>query len=180
MNMRRSLLMRAGLAALVLIAAAPTRADADVITGKLVDSACNMAMGKIDAVLAPDHLKCAIACAQKGGRLAVVTANGDVYVLTGALTQDNNAKLIPFVNQSVVLTGTLGVIQVVAGALLPAPSPPPPGKVDKRRPSGTEDGVVSKAIRKGDFREGDVPSGSELSIEVLSIDLAPAIKPVTP
>ena len=88
-------------------------------------------------MLAPDHLKCAIACAQKGGRLAVVTANGDdMRVDRRALTQDNNAKLIPFVNQSVVLTGTLGVIQVVAGALLPAPSPPPPGKVDKRRPSG--------------------------------------------
>jgi hypothetical protein len=178
--MRRSLLMRPVLAALVLIAAVPTRAAADVITGKLVDSACNMTMGKTDLVLAPDHLKCAIACAQKGGRLAVVTEKGEVYAVTGPLTQDNNARLMQFINQTVTLTGTLGVIQAAAGVL---PAPQPPGKVappDKRRPTGAEDGVVSKTTRTGDFREGDIATGPELSIELVSIDLVPVIKQIVP
>jgi hypothetical protein len=174
--MQRSLLMRAVLAVFVLSATVPATAAADTIIGQLVDSACNMTMGKTAAVLAPDHLKCAIACAQKGGRLAVVTATGEVYAVTGALTQSDNAKLIPFVNQTVVLTGTLGVIQAPV-----APAPPPPTKTDARRPTGTEDGVVAKTtVRTGDFREGDVRAGSELSIEVISIDLAPAIKAITP
>jgi hypothetical protein len=176
-DMRRSLLMRAALTAVVLSAAVPTRA-ADVIVGQLVDSACNMTMGKTELVLAPDHLKCAIACAQKGGRLAVVTEKGEVYAVTGPLTQENNAKLIPYVNQKVTLTGTLGVFKAVADIV-----PPPPGKVappDKRRPTGTEDGVVTKTVRKGDFREGDVSTGSEPSIEVLSIALVPAIRGIVP
>ena len=174
--MQRSLLMRAVLAATVLSAAAPATAAADTIIGQLVDNGCNMTMGKTAAVLAPDHLKCAIACAQKGGRLAVVTAKGDVYAVTGALTQSDNAKLVPFVNQTVVVTGTLGVIQAAT-----APAPPPPSKTAARRSAGTEDGVVAKTtFRTGDFREGDVPVGSELTIEAVSIDLAPAIKPVTP
>jgi hypothetical protein len=177
--MRRSLLIRGALAAVFLSAVAPTRAAADVIVGQLVDSACNMTMVKPELVLAPDHLKCAIACAQKGGRLAVVTEKGEVYAVTGPLTQDNNAKLIQFINQKVTLTGTLGVFKAVADIL---PAPPPPGKVvpDKRRPTGTEDGVVTKTVRTGDFREGDVPTGSELSIEVVSIDLVPVIKQIVP
>ena len=174
--MRRSLLMRGVLAALVFSATVPTTAAADVIVGQLVDSACNMTMGRTEAVLAPGHLKCAIACAQKGGRLAVVTAKGDVYAVTGPLTLDNNARLIPFINQMVALTGTLGVIEAVAEAL---PAPQEPGKAipEARRPTGNEDGVIAKTtVRKGDFREGDSSSGSELSMEVLSIELASVVK----
>jgi len=173
----RSLWIRGALAAVVLSAGVPAQAAADTIVGQLVDSACNMMMIKRELVLAPDHLKCAVACAQKGGRLAVLTDKGEVYVVTGALTQDDNAKLVRFINQNVVLTGTLGVIQPVS-AILPTTKV---ATTKPRRPSGTEDGVVSKTIRQGDFRDGDVTTGSELSIEVLTIDLVTTlIKPITP
>ena len=169
--MRRSLLIRGALACFPSRSRRPSAAG---VSSGLVDSGPTWTR-----LLAPDHLKCAIACAQKGGRLAVVTEKGEVYAVTGPLTQDNNAKLIQFINQKVTLTGTLGVFKAVADIL---PAPPPPGKVvpDKRRPTGTEDGVVTKTVRTGDFREGDVPTGSELSIEVVSIDLVPAIKQIVP
>ncbi len=157
----------------------PTGVGTDVVVGQLVDSECNMVMAKITAVVAPEHLKCAITCAQKGGRLAVVTSKGDVYRVIGVLTQNNNAKLIQFVNQNVTITGTIGTI---TASLQPATGTvdavvlQPSTRVDTRRPSGSEAGVVVKTtFRKGDFREGDVPASTELSIDAASIDLAPKI-----
>jgi hypothetical protein len=157
----------------------PTGTGTDVVVGQLVDSECNMVMAKITLVVAPEHLKCAITCAQKGGRLAVVTSKGDVYRVIGVLTQSNNAKLIQFVNQNVTITGTIGTI---TASLQPATGTvdavvlQPSTKVDTRRPSGSEAGVVVKTtFRKGDFREGDVPASTELSIDAASIDLAPKI-----
>jgi hypothetical protein len=157
----------------------PTGIGTDVVVGQLVDSECNMVMARITTVVAPEHLKCAITCAQKGGRLAVVTSKGDVYRVIGVLTQNNNAKLIQFVNQNVTITGTIGTI---TASLQPATGTvdavvlQPSTKVDTRRPSGSEAGVVVKTtFRKGDFREGDVPASTELSIDAGSIDLAPKI-----
>ena len=183
--MQRSMLMRGMLAVFVLSVTAPITAGQvaggtngtkptgtvpDVVVGQLVDSECNMVMATTAMVLAPEHLKCAIACAQKGGRLAVVTAKGEVYRVIGTLTQDNNAKLIQFVNQNVTVTGTIGTItaalQPATGVVDPVIQPPPPGPVkpDTRRPTGSEGGVVTKSTyRKGDFREGDVRASTELS-----------------
>jgi len=156
----------------------------DVVVGQLVDSACNMMMARTAAVLAPEHLKCAIVCAQKGGRLAVVTAMGEVYMVTGALTLDNNAKLIQFVNQNVTVTGTVSVIQaalqpadaVVVGTVDAVLQPPTRIiKGEPRRATGSEDGVVVKTtFRKGGFREGDVRASTELSIDAVDIALSKA------
>ena len=132
-------------------------------TGILVDSACYAALGK--GATGSDHAKCAIACAQKGNRLALVTANGTVYMLIGAFAQANNAKLIPMLNQTVVLTGPVAT-------RVPDNPLPPPVLNDGRRPTGTQDAIVTTPVRKGDFREGDVPNASETTIEVTSIQLA--------
>ena len=82
--------------------------------------------------------------------------------MTGALTQQNNATLIPLINQSVVLTGTVSTVSIQALLAVAAAG-------DGRRPTGTEGGVIRKSIiRLGDFREGDVKGGLELTIEAIS------------
>lgn len=132
-------------------------------TGVLVDSACYAALGK--AATGSDHAKCAIACAQKGNRLALVTTKGTVYMVIGVFAQANNAKFIAMLNQTVVLTGTVGT-------RVPDSPLPPPVLNDGRRPTGTQDAVVTTPVRKGDFHEGDIPNASETTIEVTSIQLA--------
>jgi hypothetical protein len=132
------------------------------ITGLLLDSACYLSRG---AKATADHAKCAIACAQKGGRLAVLTPGGAVYMVIGILTQDNNAQLIPFINRVVVLTGIVATrvqdINLTTSAVT----------FDDRRLTGSQDEVVSKiTVRQGDFREGDIP-GSELTIDAISAKL---------
>jgi len=174
--MRRSLLIRVILTAVVAGAAFPVATvvagqlppPPDVITGQLVDSACYRTLGA--AATAPEHAKCAMMCAQKGQRVALVTSTGGVYAITGLLAQANNALLVPLLNRVVVLTGVISLIQAAA---VPTPVPQPTAGTDARRPSGTG-GVVEKIeIRKGDFREGDVPNGLELSIEAIAAKLVP-------
>ncbi|HEV8345723.1 MAG TPA: hypothetical protein VGQ16_04060 [Vicinamibacterales bacterium] len=140
------------------------------IVGQLVESACYMQRGA--AATAPEHAKCATMCAQKGHRLGVVTLTGDVFMVTGILTQDNNAKLIPLIQRMVVLTGTVNIIQVsttsTASPVLLDP------KADARRLDGTEVGVIEKKPTKtADFREGDVMDGVEMTIDAITADLAP-------
>jgi hypothetical protein len=113
-------------------------------------------------------MKCAMACAQKGGRLAVVTPTGIVYMVIGAYTQNNNAKLIQLMNQSVVFTGTIGT-RILTSAI-PTLST---STDDGRRPTGELDGVVSGAtVRKGDYRDGDVAMATENTIDAISVALA--------
>ena len=165
--MRQSMLIPAVMAAVVLCAGVP--AAAQIVTppvtlvGTLVDSACYAASKATGA----GHAQCAISCAQRGGRLALVTPLGLVFMVTGALTQDNNAKLIPLMNRSVVLTGTVSAVLIQA--VLPVT---PAG--DGRRPTGTEGGVVATSvIRVGDFREGDVKWGVETTIEAVTAVVKP-------
>jgi hypothetical protein len=168
--MRRFVLIPLVMTAIVFGAAAdnltalPQIAAAASFTGMLVESACYATLG-IEEATEADHTKCAIACAQKGQRLALVTATGDVYMVIGALTQNNNAKLIPLLNRTVVLTGTV--------AVRPPDNPFPPAvQSDGRRPTGTKDAIVLAKVRKGDFKEGDVPDAGEMTIEVSSIQVA--------
>jgi hypothetical protein len=171
--MRRLVLIPVMMAAVVSGTAVPmTTAAAQTLspptntidlTGTLVDVACYTAFGV--KATGEDHEQCAIACAQKGGRLALLTVTGAVFMVTGVFTQNNNAKLLQLINEPVVLTGTVGT--------RPAPVAAPVVASDGRRPTGTEDGVVGKGrIRQGDFRQGDIPSASETTIEVVSIKLA--------
>jgi hypothetical protein len=140
------------------------------IVGQLVESACYMQRGA--AATAPEHLKCATMCAQKGHRLAVVTSTGDVFMVTGIFTQDNNAKLIPLIQRMVVLTGTVNkVLASTTSTAAPVLLDP---KADARRPNGTEAGVIEKSPTKtADFREGDVTDGVEMTIDAITADLAP-------
>jgi hypothetical protein len=135
------------------------------VTGLLIDSACYLSKG---ARATADHTACAIACAQKGSRLALLTPAGGVYMVIGVLTQDNNAKLIPFINKAVVLTGTIGT-------RLDTSLNDSKTALDGRRLTTTLTEVVENVIyRRGDFREGDVPLGSEQTIDAISVRLPTA------
>ena len=94
-------------AVLLLAVAAP--AFAVDITGQLVDRSCYM-MDKTNTGI--DHkmpkgdvTACAIACAKKGNAVALVTSKGEVYTVAGDMTKDSNAKLVPHMSHTVILTG---------------------------------------------------------------------------
>src|ERR1700674_3587560 len=102
-TMRVSVLAAAAvvLACGVIAMAAPT-----TVTGVLVDKGCYT---KDKANTTNDHkgmgATCAQDCAKKGNRVALVTATGDVYDVTGDLAADNNAKLVPHMSHTMALTG---------------------------------------------------------------------------
>jgi hypothetical protein len=139
----------------------PTTTD---VTGLLIDGACYLSRG---AKATADHTACAIACAQKGGRLALLTPGGALYRVTGVVTENNNAGLISFINKVVVLTGTLGTRVQDISALTANTKP-----LDGRRLTTNQTEVIAKVtFRVADFREGDVPLGSELTIDAISAKL---------
>jgi hypothetical protein len=89
--------------AFVVAVAAPLFAADTTIKGELVDQACFLSKkeaGKGDA-----HKDCAVTCAKKGQAVALATADGKLYTVTGELTADNNAKLVPHMSHTVELTG---------------------------------------------------------------------------
>jgi hypothetical protein len=88
---------------------APSSAGAQTVKGKLVDAACY----KLDkSNVAVDHRmpqgnekNCAIECARTGFPVALLTSDGKLYIVTGALAVNNNAALISHMGHTVTLTG---------------------------------------------------------------------------
>ncbi len=74
------------------------------VTGELVDHACYTKRGAENGSGA-GHAQCAKDCAMKGMPVALVTSGGDVYMLAGAVTADNNAALAPHMSHTVEVTG---------------------------------------------------------------------------
>ena len=91
--------------ALTLVGFSPTSMYADhhevTVTGELVDHACYT---KRDGA-GSGHAACAKDCAMKGMPVALVTESGDVYMLGGAVTDDNNASIAPHMAHIVEVTG---------------------------------------------------------------------------
>jgi hypothetical protein len=77
------------------------------VQGELIDVACHIKSIKAgDAgATAKNHAACALKCARKGIPVGILTANSDVYTVTGAFTADDNKRLIAFVNKQVVASG---------------------------------------------------------------------------
>ena len=94
----------AGLTVAAFIASlgAPVLARTETVTGELVDQACYM---KDKRNVGASHKECAETCARKGQPVAIVTAEGKVYQVTGALAAENNAKLVPHLAHTVEITG---------------------------------------------------------------------------
>jgi hypothetical protein len=103
--------MFAGLtvAAFVLALGAPAFAKTETVKGQLVDMTCyNMDKSNVgvDHKMPKGETKdCAIACAKGGKPLALLTSDGKVYEISGALAADKNAKLIGHISHTVEVTG---------------------------------------------------------------------------
>jgi hypothetical protein len=89
-------------AAFLVSFAAPAVAKTETVKGELVDQACYM---KDKKNVGGSHKECADTCAKKGQPVAIVTADGKVYQVTGGLAADSNAKLVPHMTHTVEITG---------------------------------------------------------------------------
>jgi len=95
-------------AALFLVTlSAPAWAKTMTVKGQVVDEGCSLReMGnKADKEKASEMEQCAIDCAKRGEPVALLTADGKVYRITGGLAANNNAKLVPHMNHTVEITG---------------------------------------------------------------------------
>jgi hypothetical protein len=92
--------------AFVLALSAPAFAKVETVKGTLVDSACYSK----DKTLTTNAHKgmsetCAQDCAKKGSPVALVTPDGKVYMVTGDVAANTNAKLVAHMSHVMELTG---------------------------------------------------------------------------
>ena len=92
-----------GVAAATLAFGTGLSAETKTVSGVLVDVMCNTKQGTAKAT-AEAHADCAASCAKKGSPLAVASDKG-IYEVTGAWTENKNAKLIEFAGHKVEATG---------------------------------------------------------------------------
>ena len=90
------------------------------LTGELVDHACYTKRGPEEGA-GSEHAACAKDCAMKGMTVALVTSAGEVYMLAGGVTTDNNEALVPHMSHTVEVTGDVteagGVKTITTGAI---------------------------------------------------------------
>ena len=95
--------------AFVAALAAPLFAATETVTGKIVDQSCYLKDKAnntgVDHKMPADTAGCALACAKKGRPLALLTTDGKVYELGGALAANMNEKLVGHVSHTVTVTG---------------------------------------------------------------------------
>ena len=73
------------------------------VTGTVVDTGCYITHGS----KGPDHAVCAAACAKNGVPLAILDGSGKLYVPIAADHKNQNAKLTPYIEKQVKVSGTL-------------------------------------------------------------------------
>jgi hypothetical protein len=120
--MRKLTVVVIGGACLVALSV-PAFAKTETITGKVVDQACYM-KDKVnnagdDHKMPKDTAACATACAKEGHPLALLTSDGKLYEIAGALADNKNAKLIPHIAHTVSITGdtmTMGDKMMIHGS----------------------------------------------------------------
>jgi hypothetical protein len=104
LKMRRSAAVLISVLAVTMVA--PVFANTETVTGQLLDLACysqrkedtgNQHRGK--------GLTCAQACAREGFAVGLLTTDGKVYQVVGELSANSNAKLVPYMAQTVTITG---------------------------------------------------------------------------
>ena len=93
------------------------------VKGQAVDEGCSLReMGqKGGDQKAAEMDQCAIDCAKRGEPVALLTADGKVYRISGGLAANNNAKLIAHMGHTVEITGDVmekdGKVLIAADAL---------------------------------------------------------------
>ncbi len=96
--------------AIVAAAAGPTK----TVTGTLVDRVRYTKENKNVSNCAKDAV-----AAKAGGRIAIVTAEGEMYTVVGDFTDNDNAKLVPHMCKMVSITGEVaGDMKNVAMTIL--------------------------------------------------------------
>ena len=82
------------------------RSKPTTMTGELVDMSCYKSIGVAGGTGAA-HADCAKICIlEKGAQLGILTDGDGVFKIWGATTKDNYAKLLPYLGQTVEVTGT--------------------------------------------------------------------------
>jgi hypothetical protein len=101
----------AGVVALTFLLAlwVPASAAVETVKGVLVDQSCYKAdktnSGEKHTMKTGPMDNCATMCAKMGQPIALLTADGKLYQVTGDLAADKNAKLVPHMTHTVELTG---------------------------------------------------------------------------
>jgi hypothetical protein len=101
---KHAALFLAGLYVLSLgICVAPAFAATETVTGEVVSLSCYFQnkknVGKAGLLCAEATVK------YEGNPVGLVTADGKVYQLAGALVADNNARVVPLLSHIVTVTG---------------------------------------------------------------------------
>ena len=99
--MKRRLIVISAVFAAALFAHEEHKGKAVTITGTVVDSGCYMSHDAIG----DKHRECATACAKAGVPLAIVDGAGKIYLPIAADHKNPNAKLMPFIEKKVKVTG---------------------------------------------------------------------------
>ena len=86
-----------------LFAQAQSPGKPATIVGQVIDTGCYFE----HASKGPQHATCATVCAKQGIPLAILTADGKVYLPIAADHKNQNTKLLPFVEKNVKVTGTI-------------------------------------------------------------------------
>src|SRR5579864_731487 len=102
----RNIMVAALGATFIMTLSAPAFAKVETVRGILVDSSCYSK----DKTLTTNAHKgmgetCAQDCAKKGSPVALVTTDGKVYMVTGDVAANTNAKLVPHMSHVMELTG---------------------------------------------------------------------------
>ena len=112
-------------AAFVVSLASPALAKTETIKGQIVDEGCykmDKSNTGVDHKMPKGDTKdCAIGCAKAGQPMAVLTADGTVYQISGGLAANKNEKLIAHVGHTVEITGDVmdhgGSMMIMADSL---------------------------------------------------------------
>jgi hypothetical protein len=110
-------------AAFVALFGTSSWAKTMTVKGQVVDEGCSLReMGqKGGDQKAAEMDQCAIDCAKRGEPVALLTADGKVYRISGGLAANNNAKLIAHMGHTVEITGDVtekdGKVLIAADAL---------------------------------------------------------------
>ena len=95
------------LTAALLLAAAPVFGAGEELTlkGEVVDITCYSKQGVAKGTGAA-HVSCAMDCAKQDKPLGLLTDGDGLFRFVGEYTENNNAKLLPFVGKQVEVKGT--------------------------------------------------------------------------
>ena len=100
--MKRYLLLGALFAVGMLFAHEEPKGKSITVTGQVIDTGCYLSHDSKGA----DHAACAATCAKSGVPLAILDANGKIYMPIAADHKNQNLKLMPFIEKKVKVTGT--------------------------------------------------------------------------